>query len=171
MWDVGAGQRSAKIGGLRSAAGRRRTLRVAIASAVATLFACAHAPPPGTAAAYEEAVRAGLDLYEGGEYVIAARRFEEAAREATQLGERSGEKRALAAACTSWLRARRIGEFARCTDRLEHVHRRANRAEPGLAALLALGAIAGDRELPPFRVTPEARALIQETAALEEDER
>jgi hypothetical protein len=172
MWDVGAGQRSASIEGVQTAGGGRlRGYRVAIAAAVSALFACAHGAPPGTAAAYTESVRAGLDLYEGGEYVIAARRFEDASREAQFLRDGPGEKRAVAAACTSWLRARRVGEFARCTDQLEHLHRRANRAEPGLAALLALGAIAGDRELPPFRVTPGAREVISETAALEEEER
>ena len=171
MPDVGAGLRPASIGGASSVGVCRRSQRVAIVMAVATLFACATGPPPGTQAAHAEAVRAGLDLYEGGEFVIAARRFEDASHEAGFLRDRQGEKRALAAACTSWLRARRLAEFARCTDGLEHMHRRANRAEPGLAALLALGAIAGERELPPFRVTRDAAEVIRASAAFEGDRR
>lgn len=113
----------------------------------------------------DRAIRAGLDLYESGEYVLAARRFEDAASEAQGLRDVRTEKRALIAQCTSWLLARRISEFGQCTDRLEHLHRRADRAEPGIGTLLALGAIADERKSPPFRIAPEAAPLLRATRA------
>lgn len=173
MSNVGAGHWLARIGGTEPAGAFRRWRGVATAAAVATLFACAHAPPPeipsGSSERMDTAIRAGLDLYDSGEYELAARRFEDAGQEARKLRQPAIEKRALMAQCTSWLLARRNAEFGRCSDRLEHMHRRANRAEPGLGTLLALGAIADERRPPPFRIAPEVAPLLRATRAAGED--
>ena len=112
----------------------------------------------------EQAVAAGLDLYEAREYAVAAERFHEAAREAYELRDRETEKTALTAECTSWLRAQRMMEFSTCTERLAKRHRRSNRSDPGLSTLLALGAIAGERPTPPFRVPSEVAPLLREAS-------
>jgi hypothetical protein len=168
MSNVGAGLRWAKVGGTQSVGVNGRWRGVAIAGAVATLFACTHpqsSVPHGSSERMDAAIAAGLDLYESREYGLAARRFEDAGQEARKLRRPEIEKRALTAQCTSWLLAHRNDELGRCSDRLEQMHRRANRSEPGIGTLLALGAIADDRPAPPFRVAPEVAPLLRATRA------
>ncbi|MGH0030059.1 MAG: hypothetical protein ACQGVC_09735 [Myxococcota bacterium] len=107
---------------------------------------------------------AGLDLYDAREFAVAAERFHEAAREAHALRDAKTEKTALSAECTSWLRAGHMGAFAACTERLGKLHRRSHAPDPGLGALLALGAIAGERPAPPFRVPAQVAPLIRAAA-------
>ncbi len=165
---VGVGRGPAETGGTQSVLGMGRRWRVAAALATAALAACATdgtrlgARPAPEAIA--RAVVAGLDLYEAGEFVVAAERFREVARDAHALGSRESERRATIAECTAWLRARALDEFDVCTRRLAHLYRRTNRAEPGIGTLLALGAIAGDREPPPFRVASDVAPLIHAAA-------
>ena len=162
MRAVGAALRRANTGGTQSAGVYRRWHGVAAALAAATLSACAGAPPPTSDAthALERAISAGLELYEAREFAVAAERFHEAARTAHGLGDADTEKQALAAECTAWLRARQLGEFAACTDRLGALHRHARRPDPGLGTLLAMGAIAGQRPAPPFRVPAEVAPIL-----------
>ncbi len=163
MQDVGAALWRAIPGGTQSGGAFWRWRGVAVAMAAAALSACAtNAPPPssGSALRLERAIVAGLDLYQAREYAVAAERFHDAAREAHALGDRKTEKSALTAECTSWLRAQRTVEFATCTERLAKRHRRARRPDPGLGTLLAMGAIAGERPAPPFRVPAEVAPLI-----------
>ncbi len=164
MQAVGAALRRAITGGTQSVGGFRRWRGVAVAVVAAALFACAtNAPAPssGSALRLERAIAAGLDLYEAREYAVAAERFHDAAREAYALGDRDTEKSALTAECTSWLRAQRRSEFATCTERLAKRHRRARRSDPGLGTLLAMGAIAGERPAPPFRLPAEVAPLMR----------
>lgn len=164
MRDVGAGLRRAIAGGTQFVGGLWRWHRVAVAVAAAALFACANGPPPrasGSALRLEQAVTAGLDLYEAREFAVAAERFHDAAREAYALRDERAEKTALSAECTSWLRARRMLEFSACTERLTKRHRRSREPDPGVGTLLALGAIAGDRPEPPYRVPSEVASLIR----------
>jgi hypothetical protein len=142
---------------------------VAAALAAATLSACAAAPPPASDAALEleRAISAGLELYEAREFAVAAERFGEAARLADGHGAADTARAALTAECTAWLRARLLPEFAACTDALGALHRGASRPDPGLGTLLAMGAIAGERPAPPFRVPSEV-APILDAAAREE---
>jgi hypothetical protein len=163
MRDAGAGFRRAMNGGTQLTGITRRWCGVAAAVAAAALSACASAPPPdsGSALRLERAVAAGLDLYDAREFAVAAERFHEAAREAWSLRDARTEKAALSAECTSWLRARRMLEFAGCTERLEKRHRRSHQPDPGVGTLLALGAIAGERPEPPYRVPSEVAPLIR----------
>jgi hypothetical protein len=94
---------------------------VAIAAAVAALVslgltACQSPPVARSSDAEERAavmadLQGGLHLYESGDYVLAASRFEEAARGAQRCRDLSTERRATTAECTSWLRARRLDEL------------------------------------------------------------
>lgn len=165
MRHVGAGIRRAGIGRTQRGT-RRRWQGAAVVLTAVALVACASGGPVGpsrmgSAARYERAVRAGLDLYDAAEYELAALRFEDAAVEGAGLRDRDAEKRAVIAECTAWLRGRRLPELAECTERLEVLHRRSDHAEPGLGALLALGAIAGGRPLPSFRIDPAVQPLIR----------
>jgi hypothetical protein len=138
----------------------------------ATLFACQAPPPrttPGSALRYDRAIDAGLQLYEAREYAIAAERFREASLEARALRDRDSEKDALTASCTSWLLAQRMEAFAACSDDLTQLHHKARKPDPGLGTLLAMGAIAGDRPTPPFRIPNEVAGLLR-AAADEETE-
>jgi hypothetical protein len=130
----------------------------------AVVLACQASPPPATAVEAHR-LRAnldtGLDLYAAGDFVLAAHRFAEAAHAARRFGSVPMERKATAAECTAWLRARRLGEFSHCTQRLEGVHRRERRSDPGLNALLALGAVAGQRPPPPVRVPASVHALLR----------
>ncbi len=74
------------------------------------------------------------------------------------------ERRAMTGECTSWLRARRLGELAECTERLEALQRRQRRSDPGLNTLLAIGAIAGGRPLPPFKVPNAVHPIVRASA-------
>ena len=109
----------------------------------------------------QRAIAAGLDLYDAREFAVAAERFHDAAREAYALGDERSEKTALSAECTSWLRADRMPEFAACTERLALRHRRSHEPDPGVGTLLALGAIAGARPEPPYRVPSEVATVIR----------
>ena len=167
MRDVGAGLRLAKNGGMQSAGGFRRGRRAAIAFAVAALFACATGGVSGPGDGVERMERAnaaGLDLYAAGEYRVAARRFRDAGQEARALRDREAEKHAVTAECAAWLRARALEELTDCTDRLGNLHRHARRAAPGMGALLSLGAIAGQRPLPQYRVSPDVAPVLRAAA-------
>ena len=114
------------------------------------------------------AVESGLDFSTGGDSVLAARRFEEAARGARVCGDLTMERKATTAECTSWLRARRLEDLDACGMRLEALQRQERRSDPGLNTLLALGAIAGDRPLPPFRVPTAIHPIVRASARAEE---
>ena len=172
MRAVGTELRLAKNGGTGPGGGLRYWPRVAIAVAVATLFAsvfaCAAPPPPGLSR-MQRSLDAGLELYDAGEYTLAAARFGEASRQARFVRRPEAAKRALAASCVSRLRAGAREQFASCTETLEGMQRRARRVEPGVGALLALGAIAGERKLPPYRVDPAVYRVIRSAARGGED--
>ncbi|MBW2270545.1 MAG: hypothetical protein JRH16_18420, partial [Deltaproteobacteria bacterium] len=74
------------------------------------------------------------------------------------------ERKATTAECTAWLQARKLGELASCTERLEALHRRERRSDPGLNTLLAMGAVAGDRPIPPFRVPSAVHPILRAAA-------
>ena len=68
------------------------------------------------------------------------------------------------AECVSWLRARAVSELDACTLRLDVLHQRANRSERGIGTLLALGAIAGNRPPPPFRIPEDVRPVLRKAS-------
>lgn len=140
-----------------------------VAVALALLFAagCASPPPPSPArAGYVEAeAEAGARLYQIGDYGLAARRFRAAADEAERCGQPVLESRVRIAECTAWLRGGDVNSFRHCTARLEVLHGELGHSEPGVNTLLALGAIARGEALPPFRLPPSVRRLLQSTAA------
>jgi hypothetical protein len=107
---------------------------------------------------------AGLALYESSDYTLAARRFHQAVRHARAAGDRKFEKQAVTAECTAWLRARELSELADCTSQLEYLQRHSSRSDPGVNTLIAMGAIAGHRPLPPFRVPNDIQPLLQQAA-------
>jgi hypothetical protein len=102
----------------------------------------------------------GLDLYASGEFVLAARRFAIAGQQASAVGDRDLERRALTGQCLAWLRAHRLPELAHCSESLERAQRRLRRPDPGVNTLVALGAIAGGRPLPPLHLPRSVRPLI-----------
>ena len=112
---------------------------------------------PQEAARLRLSIEAGIELYEAGDYVLSAQRFRSAADRARKFQDAVVERRASTAECTAWLRAQRAGEFGTCTERLEVLHRRSRRSDPGLNALLVMGAVAGKRPIPPFRVPSAVR--------------
>lgn len=176
MGTVGQPLRLLSNGGERTGGAPLRRHGAATAAAVAVLLAavglaagCAMGPAPllrptPTLAQARANVTAGLDLYESGELVLAARRFHLASTQANALGERALEKKAVTGECTSWLRARRLGELAACTARLEQLQRRERRSEPGVNTLIALGAIAGQRPLPALRIPNTVEPLFRQAA-------
>ena len=173
MVGVDATLRTKLRGGKRPDAVGRHRPGAAAAVAVAALLAfsaCATSgsrTPEQSRAAQRvvmEHVDAGLNLYESGDFVLAARRFESAGAGAKRCGDLSMERRAVTGACTSWLRARRLGELAECTARLEALQRRERRSDPGLNTLLAIGAIAGGRPLPPFKVPNAVHPIVRGSA-------
>jgi hypothetical protein len=107
---------------------------------------------------------AGHRLYEEREYALAGRRFSEAAEYAHAHRQREPEKRATVAECVCWLRSRALPEFDDCTLRLDVLHQRANRSERGIGTLLALGAIAGERPAPPFRIPEDVSPVLRKAA-------
>ena len=155
-----------------SASTGTRNRRVALATALATFalpVACAGNLPDGLPpdAAYRAArasIEAGLELYAAGESIMAARRFQDASYRANVYGDEELERTAVAAECMAWLRAQEVPKFAACTERLEFLQRESRRSDPGVNALIALGAVAGDRPLPPLRI-PHAVAPIVRAAA------
>lgn len=158
-------------GGRKTGGAVIRRRRVAIASVVAALvpvLSACQTPPPPPKTAEARMVRAdiegGLNLYEAGDFVLAAHRFESAAGGAKRCGDLAMERRATTAECTSWLRARRLEDFSTCTARLEVLHRKERRADPGLNTLLAMGAVAGGRPIPPFRVPAAVHPIVRAAA-------
>jgi hypothetical protein len=119
---------------------------------------------PSNLAAAKSNLASGLGLYESADYTMAARRFEEAAQRARAGGDRALEKQAVTAECTAWLRARELSEFTDCTTHLEYLQRHSRSSDPGVNTLIAMGAIAGDRPLPPFRLPSAIQPLMQQAA-------
>ncbi len=170
MWNAGASLRRASRGGRRTGGARRRhgaAAALAVAALV-PLVACQSPPPPtpdpAEARAVMENVRSGRVLYESGDFVLAAARFREAAAGARNCGDLSMERKTTSAECTAWLRARRLSDFSSCTERLEALHRKERRSDPGLNTLLAMGAVAGGRPLPPFRVPSAVHPMVRAAA-------
>ena len=148
---------------------RRRGVATAAVVAALVSFACQTSPPPpvpdpAEAQRVMEDVRSGLALYEGGDYVLAAQRFREAGKGARNCGDLTMERKATTAECTSLLRARRLEDLSECTLRLEGLHRRERRADPGLNTLLAMGAVAGGRPIPPLRVPTAVHPFLRAAA-------
>jgi hypothetical protein len=169
---AGSSLRRISTGGRNSdgAMPRRRgvAIAVAIAALVPVVVAC-QAPPtsppdPEEARRVRADINGGLNLYDAGDFVLAAHRFHSAAEGALRCGSLSMERRATQAECTSWLRARRLADFSECTTRLETLHRKEHRADPGLNTLLAMGAVAGGRPIPPFRVPAAVHPLVRAAA-------
>ncbi len=96
------------------------------------------------------------------EFALAGRRFHEAAVAAASLRATETARRATAAECLAWLRGRQLDRLAGCSARLERWQRTADRSDPGLNTLVALGAIAGQRPPPSLRLPPEVRALVRD---------
>jgi hypothetical protein len=169
MHRVGAPLRRESTGGRKAGGGRARRRRAAAAAAVAALTglaACAGPGGPGglrdPAAwrAASSAVHAGVDLYEAGDTVLAARRFAEAAEGAHRAGDWSLERRATAAECMAWLQARELASLDGCSRRLEGLQRRARRTDPGVNTLIAVGAVAGARPMPRLRIPIAVRPFV-----------
>ncbi len=155
----------------RSSGPRRRLFQSASAllAGAAVAVACA-SDDPGRRYSQRQArldslVQTGLELYGSAEYALAARRFRDSAHLAAALGDRATERTATTAECVSWLRVRRLSELSTCTERLERLQRRESRSDPGVNTLIALGAIAGDRSLPPLKLPNAVAALIRDSAA------
>ncbi|MEN8183699.1 MAG: hypothetical protein ABFS46_14315 [Myxococcota bacterium] len=145
----------------------RRPPRTAAAAAVAVLalLGCATARvPEGATRAARSSTLAGLDLYAAGEFVLAGERFARAAEQATRAGDRRLARKAVTGECLAWLHARRLADLASCTQRLERLQRRARRPDPAVNALVAFGAIAGARPLPPLRIPRSVRPLVRAAA-------
>jgi len=135
--------------------------------AAATLFACTslQGPPPvGAQAEFARRMGAGHRLYQESEYALAGRRFGEAAVYAHVHRQMDAEKRATVAECVCWLRSRAVSELDECTRRLDVMHQRAKRSERGIGTLLALGAIAGERPPPPFRIPEDVSPVLRKAA-------
>lgn len=172
MGFVGTSLRRISTGGRSSDGAMLRRRRVAIAAAVAALvpvFAACQATPnpppdPNEARRVRADIEGGLNLYDAGDFVLAAHRFHAAAEGAERCGSLSMERRATQAECTSWLRSRRLADFSECTGRLETLHRKEQRADPGLNTLLAMGAVAGGRPIPPFRVPAAVHPMVRAAA-------
>lgn len=172
MGKAGTSLRRTSRGGKRTGGAKAYRPGAAAAVAVAALaplVACQSPPPPPppnpeVAQQVKENVDSGLSLYESGDFVLAAERFQEAAAGARSCGDLGMERKTTTAECTSWLRARRLDDLSTCTERLETLHRRERRSDPGLNTLLAMGAVAGHRPLPPFRVPSAVHPLVRAAA-------
>jgi len=112
----------------------------------------------------DASVASAFDLYDGGEYVLAARRFHGAVDLAIVLDDDEARRRATAGECVSWLRARELSELAACSERLETLQSRERRPDPGVNTLIALGSIAGGRPLPPLRLPVAVAPVIRASA-------
>ena len=152
-----------RLRGMRPDRGWSRIL-VLLAGATLSLFACATVQDPGASRAARSSAEAALDLYEAGEYTLAAERFAHASRRAASAREDTLERKSVAGECLAWLHARRLPELAECSKRLEKLQRRARRPDPALNTLVALGAVAGDRALPALRIPASVRPLVQAAA-------
>lgn len=169
MGNAGAPLQRTSNGGRRTdGAGRWRgaAAAVLVAALVPVALACQSPPRPDPAEArrVRANVEAGLNLYDAGDFVLAAHRFHDAAEGARRVRSLPTERKATTAECTSWLRARRLAELADCTQRLETLHRRERRSDPGLNTLLAMGAVAGGRPIPPFRVPTAVHPMVRAAA-------
>ena len=165
MGELGAPLRLVSTRGKKADGADLRRLGAAAVLAVAALQACATGSAPGAPQEQSErrmrsALEAGLDLYEGGEFVLAARRFRDASVLAGVLSQQEMQRRAVTSECLSWLRSRRLAELAECSGRLESIQRNQRRPEPGVNTLIAMGAIAGGRPLPALRVPHSVRRLL-----------
>ena len=170
--------RRTSTGGRRVAGSISRRRWAAIVTAIAALvplsafLSACESPPrqtvrdPAEARRVMEDIESGLDLYDDGDFVLAAQRFSSAAEGARRCEDPVMERKTTTAECTSWLRAGRMEAFGACTARLEALHRVGRRSDPGLNTLLSMGAVAGGRPLPPLRVPsavhPMVRAAAQE---------
>ncbi len=129
--------------------------------------ACAGArgpvPEPDRSALDSE-LRSAQQLYESGNFSLAARRFESVARGADRIGDRELRIRATAAACWSWIADRDRDAVVRCTERLSVYEARQKRPDPRISTLLAMGAIAADQPLP-RRALPNSVRPVLETAS------
>jgi hypothetical protein len=169
MGIAGASLRQTSTGGRRKGGAMLRRHGVAIAAAVATLAPLAACQTPGPAdleqaRRVQAGIDAGLNLYEAGDYVLAARRFQEMAQVSRFHRDVPMERKIRTAECTAWLRARRLGDLSACSERLETLQRKGRRSDPALNTLLALGAVAGGRPLPPFRVPSAVHPIVRATA-------
>ena len=169
MGSAGASLRQTSTGGRRKGGAMLRRHGVAIAAAVATLAPLVACQTPGPsdleqARRVQAGIDAGLNLYEAGDYVLAARRFQEVAQGARFHRDLPMERKIRTAECTAWLRARRLGDLSACSERLETLQRKGRRSDPALNTLLALGAVAGGRPLPPFRVPSAVHPIVRATA-------
>ena len=174
MRKVGQPLRLISTGGRKPDGAPLRRHGAATVAAVAALIAAVGAAvgctavttpvrrPWATAAQARANVTAGLDLYESGEFVLAARRFHAASTQASAEGVRALEKKSVVGECTAWLRARRLGELGECSERLERLQRRERRSEPGVNTLIALGAIAGQRPAPALRIPNTVQPLFRQ---------
>jgi hypothetical protein len=168
MARAGASLRTTAGGGRAEGRFCRARWPVAAAGlAVALLLACATPHRPGAERAARASVAVGLELYGSGELVLSARRFALAAQQARAAGDRELVRDTLTAQCLAWLRARRLDELARCAEELEAEQRRAPRSDAGVNTLLAFGAIAGGRPLPPLRLPSEVRGVVRAAAGEE----
>jgi hypothetical protein len=146
----------------------RRTLAL-LASAALGLSACSGVRDPDASRAARGTAEAALDLYEAGEFILAAERFSRASMQAAYAREGTLERNSVTGECLSWLHARRLQELAECTRRLEALQRRARRPDPGVNTLVGLGAVAGHRPLPPLRIPTSVRPMVK--AAAREEQR
>ncbi len=164
----GVGTAGARVA--RSAAAVRAAAALLLPLSALLCAACQTASPQSraaAAAAYRANVDSGLSLYESGEFPLAAQRFRTAAERAYVMSDRTAEKNAVAAECASWLRARNLSQLSLCSQRLEVLQRRTRRSEPGVNTLIAFGAIAGHRPLPPLRIPTAVRPLVRASAGEE----
>jgi hypothetical protein len=74
------------------------------------------------------------------------------------------ERRTTAAECAAWLFARRLAELGECSARLEAALRREGRSDGSASTLVALGAIAGGRELPALRLPSPVQPFVRAAA-------
>ena len=162
-----------RSGGGGPGGARTRRPGAAIAAAVAALTAlaaCESAPvqrAPDRAAQAREVmreIRTGLDLYQAGDYALAAPRFRAASEGARRCRDAAMERRATAAECSAWLFARQLAELGACSARLENALRREGRSDGAASTLVALGAIAGHRPLPALRLPPDVQPLVAAAA-------
>ena len=135
MGSAGASFRRTLTGGRRTGGAMLRRHGVAIAAAVATLAPLTACQTPGPAdleqaRRVQAGIDAGLNLYEAGDYVLSARRFQEVAQVARFHRDLPMERKTRTAECTAWLRARRLGDLAACSERLETLQRKGRRSDP-----------------------------------------
>ncbi len=137
------------------------TIALALCVACAGARGAVEVPADSAYWAARASIDVGLELYASGELVLAAHRFENASHHASVSGDADLARRAVAAECMAWLRARDLPAFSDCSQRLEGLQREARHADPGVNTLIGLGAIAGDRPLPPLRIPHEVLPVVR----------